>query len=221
MAGYPNAIIHQVTDLKAAEQFLREVVGLPVRARGDGWVLLDNQTVAIRLLKGSATGRMRIELESNDPEADAEALLCTGKVKRVGNTQRVTYDLLVLPLAGPCGIELQLVRQYSEDETGIVPELETSLDWAREASDALRRLLRWVPLPFRCPARAKSVQRAEELALQDGRVSVDLLTALRALVQITPSFKAEVLREQITGLGLDVAPLEPEFARQQGGDWAT
>lgn len=218
MAGYPNAIIHQVTDLKAAEQFLREVVGLPVRARGDGWVLLDNQTVAIRLLKGSATGRVRIELESNDPEADAEALLRAGRVRRMGNTQKVTHDLLVLPLAGPCGIELQLVRQYSEDETGIVPKLETSLEWGGDASDALRRLLRWVPLPFRCPARVKSVQRAEELALQDGKVCVDLLTALRALVQITPSFKTELLREQITGLGLDLAPLEFEFARQQGGD---
>lgn len=218
MAGYPNAIIHQVTDLKAAELFLRQVVGLPVRARGDGWVLLDNQTVAIRLLKGSATGRVRIELESADPEADAEALLRSGKVKRVGNTQRVTCDLLVLPLAGPCGIELQLVRQYSEDETGIVPKLETRLQWEPEAADALRRLLRRVPLPFRGLARDKSVQRAEELALQGGEVCVDLLTALRALVQITPWFKTELLREQVAGLGLDLAPLEPEFARQQAGE---
>lgn len=220
MTCHPNAIIHQVTDLKAAEQFLRQVVGLPVRSRGDGWVLLDNQTVAIRLLKGTATGRVRIELESADPEADAEAMLRSGKVKRVGNTQRVTYDLLVLPLAGPCGIELQLVRQYSEDETGIVPELETRLQWDRQAADALRQLLRWVPLPFRGLARGKSVERAEEIALGRGGVCVDQLTALRALVQITPAFKSELLRSQIREMGLDVAPLEPEFARHQTGDCA-
>jgi hypothetical protein len=209
-------MVHGVTDLDAAERFFTGALSMPVRDRGEGWTLVDNASVALRLVRcrrGNTPHSLRLELVGNDLAEMAGELLQWDGVYETRPVTWVSTWRQEQWLCAPFALELILARNYDEDELGIVPPLPTNLGWEPTALSVVQDLLRHVPVALREDARRQVTRDAENRALAEGRVVVERDEAVDVLVRRTPTFQHELLRSELTRLGLEPERWAESFAR--------
>ncbi len=207
MTAHALCVVHGVHDVSVAERFFNDALGMPTRDHGPGWALVDNASIGLRLVEtDSVSAALDIELVGNDLPAVARELAAHEGVSSLRPLRWVSTWRQELWLRGPFGLTLRLVRDYDEDQLGIVPALPTKLQWDPKTESLIQELLRYVPVVFRRDARRFVTEGAEERALADGRVTVEQNEAIDVLVQRTPSFQLDRLRKE-----LGVHGLEPEL----------
>jgi len=218
--AYPLAVRYRTCDLARAEAFLSGVLDIPVRERGKGYLRLDNGSICLWLVEGTAPA----------PQTPLTLVLAAGDVK-AAMLELLTRPFVVLhrepTWTGPDRFEAELRledwlhlvvgRTYNEDELDVVPDLETELEWEPPARELLRLLLKRVPVSFRQSARDKSVARSECLAVERGDVIVQKLDAIRAIVEVTPRFQHQLLRDALIDQAEDLGPVASHFAHLNGG----
>lgn len=202
------SIVHPVPDLQAAVEFFSATLGFVVSNQTTEWALVDNGAIAIRLVaEPERDCVLHLNMETGDLEAALKVFESSEEVFVESAPEWVDFDRQEQTVRLPHGLRITLFRTFNEDELGILPELPTSLDWRAEASDRIRQLLGFVPIDFRDMARRRVTEQAESLALSAGGVTVDLPLALRALVEATPAFQTDRLRDELVRRGIDPEPL--------------
>lgn len=210
------SIVHSVEALEASVGFFGGTLALPVRAQGEGWAVVDNGSIALRLeARGRSSQTLVLELSSPEPVLAAAGLLLDPAVERLSQVEWVSATRQEVRLAARLHqVELVLARTYDEDELGIVPELPTRLPWESDATTIVQSLLRDVPVVFRVSARSKITERAEYLSVLGGALDVGVSCAVQAVVQVTPAFQLERLRRSLVAIGLDPVAWGGDFERE-------
>jgi hypothetical protein len=207
LEAFPVGIIHGVADLEAALNFFQDVLGFPVRERGDEYAVCDNGSIRVRLVFDlDATQPLCFELLTRDLESSTEQLLTNAEVRLVKPAYWASSDRRQVVLAVGNYLRLAVCRTYDEDELGLNPELPATLDWNPETDSLIRTLLKSVPAPFRTSARNRATERAEYLATIRGESEVRINDAVRALIDVTPGFQHESLAQALHASGIDPRP---------------
>ena len=216
---FAASVLHRTADVEATRELLCELLGFELHFREQGDVMVGNGSVAVRLTPshGQPAAALVLELRCKAPEATARDLAGHPAVERIEEPEWVAADRKQVRVTLHHGLELVLAHTYDEDELGVTPPLPTSLAWAADAIEALQGLLREVPVDFRGGARVKATARAELLSIELGEVSVDFDRAVQGIVQITPAFQLERLREALRSRGLDPARWHGDFSRDGDG----
>ena len=105
---------------------------------------------------------------------------------------------------------LVISRDYNEDELGIMPPLQTALEWHEDALLLAQQLIKTIPVGFRDNARHKIIELAEADAIVAGQIEVDQQLAIRAIIKITPDFQHDALKDEIINNGLIVKDYFPD-----------
>ena len=209
------SVIHAVAQLDQAAAFFAQVLDFKELDRGEDWIAMENGALAVRLVTTTAArreaGELELEMSTQDVQEAATEFLQQKNIQLLTDTTWVSPEREEMRLRAPHGIVITLSRIYDEDELGVLPDLPTSLDWDEDAECCIKRLLRFVPVNFRHPARRRSTERAEMLAVSEGNIAVDKATALRGLVQSTPGFQHQRLRQELLREGIDPDPLFMEI----------
>jgi len=101
------------------------------------------------------------------------------------------------------GITLILTQPLSEDDTGEMPPLPTTLVWDDKLIIQAQHILKATPLAFRDKARLNITQRAEYLAIEAGEVEAQQAHVMQAFVDITPPFQHQTLYEAMKAQGIN------------------
>jgi hypothetical protein len=211
----PLALIHRVADPERTGSVLTGALGFLVQERGeDGSVVVDNGALRLRLARREGSSGeppepeepLELEAETEDLDGAVETLRHRAEVLDPGEEHRPTADRIERRVLLAEGLAVRLVRILTEDDLGVLPPLPATLAW-EEASDLLvRRVLRSVPPVFRPAARKRVTRRAEAVALGGGAGEVGLESAVRGLVEATPSFQHKRLLETLEAEGVEVPP---------------
>jgi hypothetical protein len=84
------------------------------------------------------------------------------------------------------------------------------MHWTNEAREIMDDLLHELPLPVRDGVRQAAELRAESLAEETGKVSLEL--AVRAFIESTPADLRERLKHTLSYKGIDPEEFEAAFA---------
>ena len=202
--NYAIAVIHQVDDLNKAQAFLSQALDFHLHEQGDGWAVMENGALSIRLISGAgqASNSLHLDINSNNLNSSLDFFSKQG-FSHLGESHWVSQWREEIYLNGPYQIRLTLFREYNEDELEILPDLPTSINWHKDALELTRKLLKSVPITFRDSARVKVTECAEADAIVDGRIEVDLEIAVLSLVKVTPDFQHESLKQEMDNNGLN------------------
>lgn len=205
MRGNVEGLQIFVRDPGGAAEFLREALGFVVRVVSDGardesesW-LADNGALRLRLSPvasssfESAVAPIWLEIETESIAESSLDLAGRRGLRQDGDVLERS-DRLEQRFETDYGFGLVLQQHLTEDDLQELVPLPSTLDWTQAADHLTRLVLRHVPLPFRDGARQRATERAEELALIEGRPCVELENARRALFDTTPEFQHEALR---------------------------
>jgi hypothetical protein len=204
---HAGALIHYHPLPAALAALLCGEIGFSRVLEDEVGVLLENGSLRLRLCQGEATGPLRLELQLRELAAEVAALVAAGDWREQGRSDYLSVRWQRQRLSHPLGVELQLLRHFSEDELGELPPLPCSLEWQPEAARLLQQLLTLVPLEFRDISRQRATARAEYLAVAAGGLCTSTDHALQGLVDITPAFQHALLAERIRAAGHDPEPL--------------
>lgn len=204
LVHFVSALIVSVPEPQKAREFFLDRLGFVVRKEEIDACSLDNGAVAIRLVT-AATGPSipTLEVSAPDPEELAQQLEAAGDLLELGSAKMVSEQRLEVRAVSRHGVALCIVREFDEDDLGLLPELPSNIDWSSEAALEIRELLRQVPIAFRSEARERVTREAEAAALERGRVRVELVDAFAGLFRATPSFKRPWVLDQYARLGLE------------------
>ena len=204
------SVMHAVADVEQAAAFFESVLGFHERCATHDGIQMSNGALTVRLVPSTPLrpeGILEIELETPDLQETVDTLLQHAGSAVLQEEQRVTLERAEIRLQVPHGVLITLARTFNEDELGILPALPATLTWTPEAEARLKQILRFVPVMFRGLARRRVTERAEQLTRVAGKGAVDQQIALCALVQSTPAFQHQRLREELLSAGIDPVPL--------------
>lgn len=214
------ALAHPVDDPGRTAAVLVGALGFQWRKPVDAAEpVVENGALAIRLVStadraGGAARPLELDVETDDLDGGFEAIRRRATVTRAGEARWLAADRAVRRIELEGGIAVTLIRTLSEDDLHLLPPLPAALDWD-EASDLLvRRVLRAVPLPFRDAARRRVTRCSEAVALEAGRVEVDVNAAVLGLAEVTPEYQYEELALALLAEGVELPSL-PEASRDR------
>jgi hypothetical protein len=202
---FVTAVIHRVTALETASDFFCTALGFYLKTKQPDWQLLENGSVTVRLTTEPHIPFTSLHLELYCQQLEQQ----TSAVLQYADTQLVVEPFYSNPfrletcIQAPHDVLISLVKEFNEDEVGIVPELPVCLDWQASAVTCIQQLLRVTPLAFRQLARQRITEQAEVLAAERGEISVDLNCAVQALAQVTPAFQHPTLVAALRERGID------------------
>ncbi|MDH5588935.1 MAG: hypothetical protein OEZ65_16465 [Gemmatimonadota bacterium] len=203
------SVIHPVTDLAAAADLLGNALGFTEQSREEGMVVMDSGAVAVRLVQArgedAADRVLDLEIVVADLELAVREYAGLGG-KPVGRPETVLPHRVEFPISFEHGIRVIAVRNFTEDELGVVVPLPVTMEWTEEAEVRVQRILSNVPLAFRHRSRATMTRAAEEHATAEGQSLVEEAAAIHAAVSCTPAFDLPRLREALTEDGVDPEP---------------
>ncbi|MDH5355352.1 MAG: hypothetical protein OEY09_12985 [Gammaproteobacteria bacterium] len=201
---YVMAVVHAASDLNYVERLLVENFDFSRRKEGSRRIELTNGAITIFLVDqdGESNTTLRLAFSTGDLQASINSLEAAGFVTS-GGPEWVNEWRQEVKLVGPENIQVDLYREYNEDELGIVPDLPKSLDWMEDAEAMTRQLLTSVPISFRESARTKVTKKAEANAIVEGDTIVTLDVACQAIVDMTPDFQYKTLRTEMISNGLN------------------
>ena len=202
--NYVIAVSHKVDELQQAQTLLIDALEFSLREQGEDFALLENGALNIRLIQQPKNAGHPLHLDVASKDLDAAVNFYAQHGFRQSEDVRWVHPFRQeIYLQGPDNIQLTVFREYNEDELGILPELETSLDWHDDALELTKRLIKSVPLSFRDNARHKIIAMAEADAIVAGLVEVDQDHAVRAIIKVTPDFQHQGLKDAMTKNGLE------------------
>lgn len=200
----------EVADLARSLRIYHEATEFPIKARGEGWVVIDaNGAGAIRLIEvPRPESRARLRLLVPDVAVALDALVSAG-AKRVKDATRTPGLELVGVSRDPDGNIVQVYRPLTEDEYDFEPEIPKEMTWDPEAEALLKSLLKSVPILFRALARRKVTRVAEELAERTRRVTREevIRGTILASAKVTRSRNRQPLIEH----GIDVDKYQADW----------
>jgi hypothetical protein len=202
---FVTAVIHRVAILETASDFFCTALGFYLKTKQPDWQLLENGSVTVRLTTEPHIPFTSLHLELYCQQLEQQ----TADVLKFADTQVVAEPFYSSPfrletrIQAPHEVLITLVKEFNEDEVGIVPELPVCLDWQASAVTCIQQLLRITPLAFRQLARQRITEQAEVLAAERGEISVDLNCAVQALAQVTPAFQHPTLVAALRECGID------------------
>jgi hypothetical protein len=125
---HPTSISHPVVDLAGAREFMTEALGFALSGSGDAWALLDNGSLAIRLVKADDGGAppLRVELLTQDVDATVNQLGTRPEVGARGELGWPSPDRCEVALDVGGWLTLVVFRVYDEDERGVLPKAAPS-----------------------------------------------------------------------------------------------
>ena len=112
---------------------------------------------------------------------------------------------------GPHNILINLHQVLTEEDLGIRPDLDKTLDWDVDTEELAKYLLSHVTIHFRESARKKMVKQAEALALVEGSLEVGMEEMVTAFLYTTPYFKQDALQELLTQNGISQSFIDSQL----------
>ncbi|MDX8394423.1 MAG: DUF2621 family protein [Mariprofundales bacterium] len=206
MKHFALSVVHTVPDLAKAIRFLQRLPGFDLDIDEAERPLLHNGSISIALEQaeqGTQNSLLTVALSVNDLDASANELIKLDGVCIASAAHLRSTRLLEQTLDAPHNLRLLLQRRFNEDELDEEIPLPTSLDWNPEAHSFGRKLVNAVPHQVRDLARNRMVNKAEELTIERGDVTVLLPEVLRSMVLGTPSFQMLSLWMLMKSLDLD------------------
>ena len=195
-----------VANPEHAADFLQQRLGFQCQYKdGRGWCA-ENGAMSLVLQQGDSAHSI-LEVESSNPEEDAQKLMAFDDIHADGALERHGRRIQQALIAD-CGIRLLLSHILTEDDLNELPELPCQLPWDEQAKLHTQRILRIVPLCFRDKARERVTERAEYLAVAAGGLTVDEPQAMQALVDSALSFQYESVYEAMQDEGIDPSPYQ-------------
>lgn len=200
----------EVTDLDRALRIYHEATDFPIKARGEGWVLIDaNGAGAIRIVQVEQPGsRARLRLLVPDVAAALDALVAVG-ARRAKDPERTTDLELLAHAHDPDENVLIVYRPLTEDEYDVEPEIPKEMTWDPDAEALLKSLLKAVPFLFRGLARSKIARVAEELAERTHRVTRE--EVIRGTILASPKVTRGRNRQPLIDHGVDVDKYQADW----------
>lgn len=201
-----TSVIHKVTDIKAASSFFT-LLGFEVKQKTSDWVILENGAVSLRLIASDGIedidNNLNLELTTKILDEDTNELLSYPGVSLIEKHICHSPERIENRIQCPHNLIISLIREFDEDELGIIPPLPTSLYWETEAEECVKQLLRIVPLSFRQNARIRITEKAEMVTASKGTITVTINDAVQALAEATPHFQHRALKEALIERGID------------------
>lgn len=207
--NFAVSVVHCTDDILAAADFLCKALGFQHKEITGNAVIVENGAITIRLIKridGLTDAALTLEFQTQDIGLTIQQLMTYENVRLVNQDKGAEINhqgRVEAFLQASYGLNVLLVQEFNEDQTGIMPALPSELIWDEEADLCTRRMLKLVPITFRQSARIRVTERAEMLAGEVGSVTVSLDTAVRALVQTTPLFQRPSLQDALQEEGIE------------------
>jgi predicted enzyme related to lactoylglutathione lyase len=199
-----------VTDLKRAERFWIDIVGLAAGKRGEGFVDLDSGSITLRLVEVARVEHpVSLRVSVRDVQAAYDALLAAG-ARPLYEPMRTPGLELMASVADLDGHTLGLWRDLTEDEYGFTPELPKQGEWQADSEALLKSLLSHVPALFRALARRKVTRVVEELAGND-HSPVTREHVIRGYILASAKITRYRLIEPLRKCGIDPDSYREEF----------
>ncbi len=209
--NYASTFILYVEDLPALQTILIDALEFTMTAQGKGFSVLENGALRIRLVHNSDKAGQILNLEISSTDIDAAipfyqqyGFMQTGEQHWVGCAREEVTMQAEIPIC------LVISRDYNEDELGIMPELQTSLEWHKDALLITQRLVKTIPINFRDIARSKIISMAEADTIVAGQIEVDQQLAIDAIIKATPNFQHDALKDEIIKNGLCIKDYFPD-----------
>ncbi len=197
-----------VRSIERAQRLYGAVLGFPVKAKGEGWVDLDSNTVALRLLEVPRVERqISLRVQVSDVPTVHRALVSAGATELYAPLKTPEHEEMS-SVRDDDGHVVLVWRPLSEDEYGYLPALPVEGKWRDDAQALLKSLLTAVPSLFRVLARRKIVRLAEELS---PRAAVDKHTVVRAYILASSRITRYRLVEPLKKHGIDVEAYQADF----------
>ena len=202
-----TSIIHKVEEITTATTYFCTSLGFDIKNQSTSWTIIENGAIEIRLVAAEdakdASNRLNLELQTKQQAEDTKELLSHPGVSLIGKRISENPDRIENRFQCPHGLVISLIREFNEDELGIIPPLPTSLDWGADAEECIKQILRVVPLSFRQLARTRITEKAEMLTARKGSISVNIDCAVQALAEATPHFQHPALEAGLLERGID------------------
>jgi len=209
--NYASTFILYAEDLQALQTILIDALEFTMTAQGKGFSVLENGALRIRLVHNSdkAGQLLNLEISSTDIEVAIKFYQQYGFIQ-TGDLHWVHCAREEVTMQAELPICLVISRDYNEDELGIMPELQTSLEWHKDALLITQRLVKTIPINFRDIARGKIISMAEADTIVVGQIEVNQQRAIDAIIKVTPNFQHEALKDEIIKNGLLVNDYFPD-----------
>ena len=202
-----TSIIHKVEEITAATTYCCTSLGFNIKDQSTSWTIIDNGSIAIRLVTAEnateASNRLNLELQTKQQAEDTKELLSYPGVSLIAERISESPDRIENRFQCPHGLVISLIREFNEDELGIIPPLPTTLVWGVDAEECIKQILRVVPLSFRDQARIRITEKAEMLVAGKGSISVNIDCAVQALAEATPHFQHPAIEAGLHERGID------------------
>ena len=208
---FVTATIHRVDHLASASHFFCTALGFHIKTQTDSSQLLENGSVTIRLSTETHIPftTLHLELNCRQLEPETQTLLTFTDTLLIAEHTQTTPYRLENRIQAPHNLLITLVKEFNEDEIGIMPLLPTCLDWQAAAVSCIQQLLTYIPIAFRQTARSRITERAEVLAAERGEITVDLADAVQALADTTPVFQHPTLIAALRERAINPDPYFP------------
>ncbi len=205
---FVTALIHRVENLETANEFFCAALGFSSKTTESDWHLLDNGSITLRLTTQADVpfSTLHLELYCQQLAEETAALLTFPAITLLIEQHTINSFRVETRLQAPHNTLISLVKEFNEDELGIIPPLPCCLDWQESATICIQTLLTCTPLGFRALARQRVTEQAEVLAAERGEITVSLPDALQALAQVTPRFQHPTLFFALQAQHIDPKP---------------
>ena len=209
--NYASAFILYVEDLPGVQTILLDALEFTITSQGKGFSMLENGALRLRLVHSSdKSGQiLNLEVNSSDIEASIKFYQQYGFIQ-TGDSQWLHSAREEVTMQAEIPVCLILSREYNEDELGIMPELQTSLEWHKNALLITQLLIKTIPITFRDIARGKIIAMAEADTIVTGQIEVDQSHAIQAIIKVTPNFQHDALKDEIIKNNLTVKDYFPD-----------
>jgi len=199
---FVSAINHSHDDMRGVSDFLCEHFEFTMIYHDSSSITVNNGLLSIRFMHNdNIKPSVNLDLESTDIAAGSERLITLGLNPL---TEIIDSDMFrkEQQFEGPYGLHINLHQVLTEDDLGIHPELNKTLDWEPKAEEMAKSILTHVTIHFRNPARKKMVQQAEAFALIEGNLHVTKDDMISAFLYTTPYFKQDDLQKILIDNGI-------------------
>lgn len=191
--------------------FLCDHFNFSLIAQDDVSVTVNNGVLSIRFHDSQVIEqRAHLDLETTNMEEGAAYLVSKG-FEAIGEVKPCGLFRKEQIFHGPHNLSFTLHQVLSEDDLGILPDLDTSLDWDLDTEEMAKHLLSHVTIHFRNSARKKMVAQAEALALIEGKLEVGQDEMVTAFLYTTPDFKQAALQDLLMENGISLAFIEQQI----------
>jgi len=198
---------------KEVSHFLCDHFDFTLIAQDENSITVNNGVMSIRFYDAENTLQpVHLDLETTDLAEGLDFMRSKG-FKDLGEVKKSGVFRTEQSFEGPHNLLITLHQVLTEDDLGIHPELDKTLDWEQSTEEMAKSLLSHVTIHFRDSARKKMVKQAEALALIEGNLEVGQDEMVTAFLYTTPYFKQDALQELLIQNGINPTFIEEQLKK--------